>query len=219
MLTLQKNIGMDGFESPVYSKNTIEFVTVANEFCKFIEGAGEMSLTQFVDAGHKIMPLLYLKATLLPDDVEAYEEFNEKFVTEDTYMYIEEVLLNKFGEHNTYDEVFDPLRQENDEPARLSVAETFADIYQDVKDFIMQFQVASNEVMMNAVWECKQAFEQYWGQRTVNLLRVLHNLKYYVVDLEDEENAQSADNDFNYDNVDTKDWLISRMQDDYKNEE
>lgn len=210
---------MEDFESPVYSKNTIEFVTVANEFCKFIESAENLTLTQFVDTAHRVLPLLYLKATLLPNDVEAYEEFNEKFVTEDDYGYIEEVLLSKFGEHNTYDEVFDPLRQENDEPAQLSIAESFADIYQDIKDFIMQFQIASNEVMMNAIWECKQAFEQYWGQRTVNVLRVLHNLKYYVVDLESDSEGEPLGNNIGSDSLDTNDWLISRMQDDYNNEE
>ena len=210
---------MEGFESPVYSKNTIEFVTVANEFCKFIEDAETSSLTQFVDMAHRVLPLLYLKATLLPDDVEPYEEYNEKFVTEESYRYIEDVLLSKFGEHNTYDEIFDPLRQENDEPAQLSISESIADIYQDIKDFIMQFQIASNEVMMNAIWECKQAFEQYWGQRAVNVLRVLHNLKYYVVDLEVNDEGKSVVDGGDYNQVDTKDWLISRMQDDYNNEE
>lgn len=180
---------MEGFESPVYSKNTIEFVTVANEFCKFIESSEGISLTQFVDISHRVLPLLYLKATLLPEDVESYDEFNEKFVTEETYGYIQGMLIEKFGEYNTYDEIYDPLRQENDEPAQLSVAEGFADIYQDVKDFVMQFQVASDEVMQNAIWECKQAFEQYWGQRAVNILRVLHNLKYNIVELEPETNA------------------------------
>ncbi len=43
-------------------------------------------------------------------------------------------LLSKFGEHNTYDEIFDPLRQENDEPAQLSISESITDIYQDIKD-------------------------------------------------------------------------------------
>lgn len=210
---------MEGFESPVYSKNTIEFVTVANEFCKFIEGSEGVSLTQFVDISHRVLPLLYLKATLLPEDAESYEEFNEKFVTEEAYGYIQAMLIEKFGEYNTYDEIYDPLRQENDEPAQLSVAEGFADIYQDVKDFVMQFQVASDEVMQNAIWECKQAFEQYWGQRVVNILRVLHNLKYYVVELESEENSGDHNYDLDNDLFSSGGFLGEQLQDGFNDEE
>lgn len=113
-----------------------------------------------------------------------------------------------------------PLRQENDELAQLSLAENIADIYQDLKNLIMQFQVGTEEVMTNAIWECQQAFEQYWGQRIVNVQRVLHNLKYNVVDLNDENNSGAQpDEGFDYDKIDTKDWLISRMQDNYDNEE
>jgi hypothetical protein len=210
---------MEGFDSPVYSKNSIEFVTVANEFCKFIESSPEISLGSFVETAHQLMPLLYLKATMLPIDIEPYEEFNEKFVTEADYNYVHELLLHKFGEHNTYDEIFDPLRQENDEPAQLSLSETFADIYQDIKDFIMLYQQESDEIRMNAIWECRQAFEQYWGQRTVNVLRVLHHLKYNIVELDQEENENSNMGESDFDNLDTSNWLISRMQDDYNDEE
>lgn len=210
---------MEGFNSPVYSKNTIEFVTVANEFCKFIESAENLTLTEFVDTSHRLLPLLYLKGSLLPIFEESNEEFNEKYVTEEVYNYISDALLIKFGKYNTYDEIFDPLRQENDEPVQLSISESITDIYQDIKDFVMQFQVVSDEVMMNAIWECRQAFEQYWGQRLVNVLRVLHNLKYSIVELEEEVKNEKDEDESDAKNVDTKDWPISRMQEDYNNEE
>lgn len=205
--------------SLVYSKNTIEFVTVANEFCKFIENTPAQSLANLVETAHRLLPLLYLKGTLLPEVENSYEEFNEKFVTEANYNQIHDLLLEKFADHNTYFEVFDPLRQENDEPAQLSLAESLTDIYQDMKDFIMQFQQASEEIMLNAIWECRQNFGAYWGQRTVNVLRALHYLQYTIVDLDKETKSNSATKDFNYNNVDTKNWLISRMQENYTDEE
>jgi hypothetical protein len=205
---------MEVFDSPVYSRDVIEFVTVANEFCKYLENSGDVSLTDFVNTAHRILPLLYLKATLIPVVEESYEEFNEKFVSEDDYNFIQNNLLGKFGEYNTYDEIYDPLRQENDEPVQLSLAENFADIYQDLKDFLMQYRSGTNEIMQNAVWECRQAFEQYWGQRVVNALRVLHHLRYYIVDLDSEKTDQEKEI-----NVDTKNWFISRMQEDFRDEE
>jgi hypothetical protein len=207
--------------SPVYSQQAVEFVAVANEFCKFIEGATEMSTDNFIEISHKILPLLYLKGTMLPEIDETYEEFNEKFVTEDDYIFIQNNLAVKFGKFNTFDEIFDPLRQENDEPVQLNAAEQLADIYQDIKDFIMQYKDGTNEIMSNALWECRQTFEQYWGQRIVNLLRYLHYLKYTIVELEtdNEDNGKNPDKEFNYDKIDTGNWLISRMQEDYEDEE
>ena len=51
----------------IYDKNIIEFVTVGVEFCSFIEQANETSRNAFTDTAIKILPLLYLKATLLPN--------------------------------------------------------------------------------------------------------------------------------------------------------
>jgi len=211
---------MDSFDTPVYSRNVIEFVTVANEFCKYLENCEEVSLTDFVETTHRILPLLYLKATLLPSIEESYEEFNEKFVTEELYSVIQNNLLKKFGNYNNYDEIYDPLRQENDEPAQLSLAETFSDIYQDVKDFLMQYRTGTDEIMQNSVWECRQSFEQYWGQKTVNALRVLHHLKYTIVDLEPTENENiNPTEEIDYNKIDTRNWFISRMQEDFRDEE
>ncbi|MBN2485952.1 MAG: DUF5063 domain-containing protein [Bacteroidales bacterium] len=211
---------MDSFDSAVYSRNTIEFVTVANEFCKYLENCVDVALPEFVDTAHRVLPLLYLKATLLPVMEEAYEEFNEKFVTEAAYNQIQEALIQKFGNFNLYDEILDPLRQENDEPAQLSIAETFADIYQDVKDFLMQYRTGADEIMINAVWECRQSFEQYWGQKTANLMRVLHHLKYTIVDLNtDTGNELGTDKNTDFNKIDTKNWFITRMQEGYSDEE
>ena len=58
---------MEKENNPIYERNTLEFVTVALEFCTFVENAGNTGLFDFLDKAAKILPLLYLKATLLPD--------------------------------------------------------------------------------------------------------------------------------------------------------
>lgn len=210
---------MDDFASPAFSKQVIEFVTVSNEFCKYLESAGDVPLADFVDTAHKLLPLVYLKGAMLPVLEESFEEYNEKSVSEEDYNNILNILLKKFGNHNNYDEIYDALRQENDEPVQLSLAETFADIYQDLKDFLMQYRVGADEVMLNAVWECRQSFENYWGQRMVNAMRVLHHLKYTVVELDESGELKDTEEDFNYDKINTSNWLLSKMQEDYGNEE
>lgn len=58
----------------VYSRNTVEFVTVAAEFCAFLEQSEGRKRRDFVDTMLKLLPLLYLKASLVPH-VEGDEEF------------------------------------------------------------------------------------------------------------------------------------------------
>ena len=42
----------------IFDKNVIEFVTVAAEFCAFLERAESMKRSTFVDTTLKILPLL-----------------------------------------------------------------------------------------------------------------------------------------------------------------
>jgi hypothetical protein len=56
----------DSFSHVVYSKNVLEFVTVSNEFCNILENCGEYTKKDFIGIALKILPLLYLKAVVLP---------------------------------------------------------------------------------------------------------------------------------------------------------
>lgn len=76
---------MEKENNPIYERNTLEFVTVALEFCTFVENAGNTGLFDFLDKAVKILPLLYLKATLLPEAEEEEDAEPELTVTEDMY--------------------------------------------------------------------------------------------------------------------------------------
>ena len=54
----------------IYAKNSVEFVTVGVEFCAFLERVQELTQEEFASTSIKLLPLLYLKATLLPIDDE-----------------------------------------------------------------------------------------------------------------------------------------------------
>ena len=54
----------------VYSKNVIEFITVVNEYCLFIEKAENYSKDDIIQYMLKICPLIYLKGALLPTGEE-----------------------------------------------------------------------------------------------------------------------------------------------------
>lgn len=174
------------FSELAYSRNVIEFATVASEYCTFIEAVDRFRRKDFVTRLQKLFPLLYLKAALLPDpDGEMSDDVPEKFVNEGDYDYILHKLEAKFGQFDAYYEVFDPSIQFNEAAVEASIAENIADIYQDLKDFILAYRIGTLDVMNSAIWECRNNFEQFWGQRLVNGLRAVHNLVYANIDIEE----------------------------------
>ena len=183
-----------GLNPVVYSKNVIEFVTVANEYCRFIEGAGNEQARGVLSKAQKILPLLYLKASMLPDFDSSEELMLEKYVTEVDYNFLQQRLMNLFGEYDDYQEVFDQGIQFSDTPLVASISENLTDIYQDVKDFILSYRIGDDQVMLEAIWECFNNFRNYWGQKLVNVLRAIHSLIYNnQVDFADQKEIQDLD--------------------------
>lgn len=174
------------YDSQVYSKNVIEFVAVANEYCSFLENVENSDRPKFVGSLQKLLPLLYLKAALLPTFDESDIESPEKFVGEVDYHHFLLKLQVKMGQFDSYLEVFDPNLQFSEAPLDASISENLCDIYQDVKDFVMAYQIGSSELMAGALWECRNNFVEYWGQKLVNCLRAIHQLVYGSADLKEE---------------------------------
>lgn len=203
---------MDSNTDPVYSHNVVEFVAVANEFCKYAEHASELKGDELLRILQRILPLLYLKGSLLPQVEPFFEDGNEKFITEADWNNINEVLREKFGTANDYYEVFDEKISYSDGPVVSSISENMADIYQDMKDFLLLYQTGTGEVMNDAVWECRMNFENFWGQKLVNSLRAIHKFIYSGEEIGKIEKEHDEDGK----NRNTDDWIIARRQQDYR---
>lgn len=181
--------------SIAYSKNVIEFITVANEFCSFLERSESLETPGFFGRLQKILPLLYLKASLLPDfELEAEDDL-EKFVTEMDYSLIQQKILHHTGANDDYQEVFLSGMQFSELALTASISENVADIYQEMKDLVMSFRMLNDEVMEQAVWECKNNFSQLWGQTLVNCLRAVHNLIYSDNTRDDQDSVKKQKSD------------------------
>lgn len=122
---------MEKENNPIYERNTLEFVTVALEFCTFVENAGNTGLFDFLDKAVKILPLLYLKATLLPEAEEDEDAEPELTVTEDMYESVRNRIAGLLGEKDSYLETFHPDMQYSDTPIAAFISENLADVYQD----------------------------------------------------------------------------------------
>jgi hypothetical protein len=163
----------------IYDKNTLEFVTVTLEFCALMEAATKHTLFSFSDKAIKILPLLYLKATLLPASEEPDEEYDlEHFITENTYEAIRYRTADLFGEYDSYLETFHPDMEYSDTPVAATISENLADIYQDLGDFAALFRQENEEVMKQALYICEEDFRLHWGQKLLNALKAIHVVRF-----------------------------------------
>lgn len=176
----------------IFDRNVVEFVTVAAEFCKFLEQAETIKRSTFVDTSLKILPLLYLKASMLPKCETIGNEALETFVTEETYEILRMNMAGLLAEKDDYLDVFVSDMKYSDQPITRNISEDLADIYQDIRDFIFVFQLGLNETMNDSLAVCRENFALYWGQKLVNTLRALHDVKYNQPE-DEEENQDEED--------------------------
>ena len=158
----------------VYQQPAIEFVTVAVQLCLYLEQIEGQDKSEFVEKMLCLLPLLYLKARLLPKTTEELDGFPERFVSEQEYEDIRQKVAQCMGADDTYLEVFVEDMRYSDEPITAFVSENIADIYQEVKDLACNYQTRDEAVMNDALVNCIEAFEQHWGQKLLNVLRPLH---------------------------------------------
>ena len=122
----------------------------------------------------RILPLLYLKATLLPaEEIDEADDL-EFYVTEEQYEYLRGAMSKLFGESDDYLEVFEADMAYSDTPLAASVSEGLADIYQDVRDLLEIYRLGNEELSQAAICRCRRNFVAYWGQKLVNVMRPLH---------------------------------------------
>lgn len=164
--------------SMIYSKGSLEFVTVAQETCLFLENSDQLEKSFFIDKTLKLLSLLYLKASLLDIPESESDESSIKSVTELDWQLICNKIANVLADDDMYLDYFDSEMKETHEPVEKSLAENLADIYQDLKDFTLAYRLEIPDLMHNALIDCINSFKTYWGYRVVDTIRILHWVYY-----------------------------------------
>ena len=162
----------------VYAPTVVDFVTVVAEMCLSLEEASQYSRVDFTNKMLKMLPMLYLKATMITPPEPVFDDLPEQFVSENEYLFVKEQIEQLLGEDDSYLEVFHPDMPMSDTPVAVFISEDIADIYQEIKDFAMNYQTLNTDVMNDALAECINAFGSHWGQKALNALRALHNCRY-----------------------------------------
>jgi hypothetical protein len=168
-----------------------------------------MDSTDFLSRLQKLLPLLYLKTSLLPQFEPTWEEELEKYVTEMDYNVIQQNVIHHLGANDDYQEVFISGMQFSETALTASISENIADIYQDIKDLVLSFRTLNEDVMEQALWEIQNNFSQNWGQKLVNCLRAVHNVIYSENNADDESGEKRIKDSANTNRK--PDWLNDRF--------
>ena len=130
---------MNTFDNSEYviSKNVIELITVANDYCLFIEKISNYKKNEIYLYLLRIAPLLFLKGSLIADFEISDTDANERFVNEEEWIAVYKNTKEIFANDNSF---YDTINPTDNEAVKLEISEIIADIYQDLKDFILLYQ-------------------------------------------------------------------------------
>ena len=194
------------------------FVTRAAEYCTFVESTVQFSKVDFVQKSIRLFSGLYAAVANMPEISNATDSVNEKFVNEHDWHRIYNQIHTKLGYHDDYVDVYDPVAKEDQDVSVVSLADNFADIYQDLKDFVSLYSKGNEEVMVDALWEVRMNFEEYWGPKLLSALRTLHRLFFSDEDLEDEQPATKEEQNPDDEDEQTSrgGWLFEQTKQQYK---
>jgi hypothetical protein len=182
-------------DKQILHKNIAEFITVSAEFCAFINKCEKFSRIDFIDKSIKILTLLYLKASMIDVVEDKHNDYLEKFVTEDEYNKIHAFVAEKIGSHEAYFDIVDSVGYDSSESVNVSITECFADIYQDIMNFVMLYRDFDDDERIVAVADCIANFKTFWGTRALRLISELHLIKYSDRLLETEKHSDVSESD------------------------
>ena len=168
-----------------YSKPVLEMLKVANEYCLFLEGIDKYTIEDTYILLHRILPLMYLKGSLLPEIEVEDTGANERFLTAEQWESLFGELRKKFHRVDEY-WLLDYQAADPTNPIKASISEQLTDIYQDLKDFLILYQKNSKDAKQNAANNCRTFFYTHWGTMCINLQKQIHYLLYKDLSFEEE---------------------------------
>ncbi len=159
----------------------IAVTSLAADYCVCLENAGEMEKDEFIDRMLDCLPRLYWEFfDITAEEVVMLEEadFFSSYVDEDYYESVRRHIEALLGPDDVFLETFEEDMKYSDTPIAASIAESLADIFQPLFNFISVVKDTDGENIIEAYMQCKEDFDSYWSQTLCNVLRALNHIKY-----------------------------------------
>ncbi|MCX7697262.1 MAG: DUF5063 domain-containing protein [Bacteroidales bacterium] len=151
-----------------------EFLFVGKEYCFFLEKISSREVHDVLDYVRKILPYLYIKASMIPFSELTDDDFIQRYVSEEDY----EIVFNEVREKVQTLEPHYIYNPELKEPEKISIAEALTDIYQDIKDLLLAFNRGLTHEKISVEKYAHLWFIERIGTRIVQVLPAFH--QWYV---------------------------------------
>ncbi len=200
--------------SILYSHEVLEFVKSSHDFCRWIDDQEVIDRKAFVQEGLSILSRLYSWMIVVPDISPVFNETTEKVVTEADWSLVYRKISTILGAMNDYSDIPEAMDFDRSELITRTISEDISDIYQDIRDFLEVYRDSPEEIMNDALWECKTNFENTWGEKLLRVARALHN----AIMTDEFESGQAWQKQSNRDSlkkIDTSNWFISKRQQEF----
>lgn len=164
--------------NPVYARPVMEFLAAATEYCALLEQCKGRRRADLVHDLMRLLPVLYWHALVMQPQETDGQFLPDDKVTEDDYDYVRNCAREVMQDWDEYEDLVRDDATGRDECRWMSVAETMADVYQPLRNFVWVYQQRLEQCMPDALWAVRDSFELYWGQNVLDILRHLHRMKH-----------------------------------------
>jgi hypothetical protein len=205
---------MENLHEYVYSDEVLDFVKKGNELTDILTPSDDFDQKDFVVALLRILPGMYSSIQNIPVTEPVFDGGNEKFVSEEEWSAIFQYVAGIMGSQNEYLDIPSEEEYDRTEIISRSLSEDLADIYQDIRDFLELYRNGTEEIMNDAMWECRMNFESYWGEKVLRASLSLHRTMS-----RDDETRRRMDQEWEDKHggreINTDNWILSKRQKDF----
>lgn len=145
------------------------FADLVREYQTLVDEAQPGRVREFLSQCSVLLPRIYAAAAELPD--LGLEGEDHELEVASPCLKLSRIL----GDHDLYQLVFDPLRDQNSVTA--SMADDLADVYLDLVGPLLIHDAGHR---VEAVWQWKFNLRGHCGEHIVNLMRPLHSLQHEI---------------------------------------
>ena len=159
-------------EEILNQKKFIDFYDCARDFCAFIEISNNE--TDYINKLKIQLLKLYELGTNLPwVDLQSNVDYDDK-ISDIEFKRVLDNIAGKIGHNRFYWHVFDPTNEKDKEPVCGDLVDDLGDIYKDLKNSILIFNLNQLDCKENAAWQFKFDFDSHWGDHCINALNAIH---------------------------------------------
>ena len=166
----------------IYRRDVLDFVTIATEFCKQVEQCAGSERSEFVSVMQRLLPMIYLKASMV-EEVEEGFGYVDSVLTEEDYEYVRTQISSIMRDADDYLDVFVESFRYSDAPVVCTVSESLADVYQALRNMVETFRSEIDEAMEVALFDCLEDFKLRWGQLLLGATRAIHEHKVALIQI------------------------------------